>query len=270
MSERSPLLEPARDASKDTEDSTESTPLLAGSSSEPQYSGEPHDADAHSVRSHRSAASSAGSRKGGRRWASIIAIALLGAVLLSIIALAFVVPSAVEEYAKQGAVFEPTNLSLESITTDGVRARVQANFRLDASRVHDDNVRRIGKATTWVVRKLGTEATKVKVYLPEYDYIMLGTAVVPPLEINIMDGQNTAVDFVAELSPGDAEGIRTIANEWLDGRLDKLRIQGKADIELKSGFIPLGTHSVSESLIFEGQYLYRSFASLYFGEKSFF
>jgi len=37
---------------------------------------------------------------------------------------------------------------------------------------------------------------------------------------------------------------------------------------LKSGLISLGTQSISESLVFEGQSLYRSFSSLYFGEKT--
>ena len=99
---------------------------------------------------------------------------------------------------------------------------------------------------------------------------MLGTAGIPPLAVSIVNGQNTAVDFVTDLVPGNAEGIRTIANDWLEGRLDVLRLNGKADVQLKAGILPLGTHSISESLTFEGQSLYRSFASLYFGEKSFF
>ncbi|KAJ9149389.1 Pre-rrna processing protein [Pleurostoma richardsiae] len=180
---------------------------------------------------------------------------LLALLSIAILVGAFFVPTAVEEYAKEAAVLEPTNLSLESITTNGVRARIQANIRLDGSRVKNDHVRRVGRAATWMVRELGTEATKVEVYLPEYDNILLGTAAVPPLAISIVDGHNTAVDFVAELTPGDAEGIRMIANEWLEGRLDLLRVQGKADIHLKSGIIPLGIHSVSESFTFEAKKL---------------
>ncbi len=151
-----------------------------------------------------------------------------------------------------------------------MRARIQARFRLEGSRVKNEHVRRVGRVATWMIRELGCEETKVDVYLPEYNNILLGTASVPPLVIGIVDGRTTAVDFVADLVPGDAEGIRTIANEWLEGRLGQLWIRGKADITLKSGVIPLGTHAVSESLMFEGQYLYRSFASLYFGEKSLF
>jgi hypothetical protein len=195
---------------------------------------------------------------------------ILSLLALAVMILAFIVPAAVEEYAKQATVIEPTNLSLVSITTNGVRARIQANLRLDAQRVANDHVRRVGRAATWLVGELGTEETKINVFLPEYDNVLLGTATVPPLTIKIADGRNNAMDFEADLAPGDAEGIRTIANEWLEGKLDSVRVRGQADIQLRAGIIPLGTHSVAESLTFEGQYLYRSFASLYFGEKSLF
>lgn len=180
---------------------------------------------------------------------------ILALLSIGVISVAFVVPAAVEEYAKEAAVLEPTNLSLESITADGLRARIQANFRLDGSRVKNDHVRRVGRVATWVVRGLGTEKTKISVYLPEYDNTLLGTAAVPPLAISIVDGHNTAVDFVADLVPGDAEGIRAIANEWLEGRLGTLRVHGIADIQIKSGIIPLGTHTVSEYLTFEAKKL---------------
>lgn len=194
---------------------------------------------------------------------------IMGFLSVAIIVVAFVAPAAVEEYAKEGAVLEPTSLSLESITTHGVRARIQANFRLDGSKVQSDHARRVGSIATWFVRTLGTDTTDVQVYLPDYDNVLIGSATIPPFTLRI-NGDNTAIDFVAELVPGQAEGIRMIANEWLEGRLHKLQVLGKADIKLRTGIIPLGTHLVSETLTVEGQSLYRSFASLYFGEKTLF
>lgn len=277
-SEQSPLL-PAEGNSKspdsrETEDSYESTPLLSNSAATLQYDDDQdgdHHRDSASIASRATNASSVQSTRSKKiRWPSIIAMIVLALCALAIMILAFIVPTAVEEYAKQAVVLEPTNLSLESITANGIRARIQANFRLDAQRVVNEHVRRIGRAATWVVGELGTEETKINVYLPEYKDVLLGTAAVPALSVSIVDGRNNAVNFVADLALGDAEGIRSIANEWLEGRLNTVRVRGQADVQLRAGIIPLGTHSVVESLTFEGQSLYRSFASLYLGEKSLF
>ena len=202
------------------------------------------------------------------RWPSIVAIVLLAILVILVMVLGFVVPPAVKMYAEHAAILEPTSLSVESITADGVRARIQANFRLDASRVSEDSSRRIGKVVTAIAGKLGTEETQLRVYLPTYDNALLGTAVVPPFTIHVANGRNNALDFVTDLTAGDAEYIRKIANDWLDGRLDRLEVAGKAAIHLKSGIFSLGTHDVKESMVFEGQSLYRSFAAVYFGEKT--
>ncbi|KAI1132588.1 hypothetical protein F5Y10DRAFT_197349 [Nemania abortiva] len=235
---------------RDTHEPVESTPLLSGDSASPGYDG---DGDSASLRSHHSHAPSTHStgKKKSRRWPSVIAMVLLGCVAIAIIILAFIVPDAVQEYAQQAAVIEPTSLSIDSITPDGVRARVQANFQLDGSRVKNDHVRRIGRASTWVANKLASEKAKIDVYVPDYDNILLGSADIPPLVVGLRDGITTYFDFIADIRPGNVEGMRMIANDWLDGRLDKLRLNGKTDLSLKSGLIPLGTHPISETLIFE-------------------
>lgn len=272
--------------------SSERTPLLSGSASSSRYDGEykspsggdeddEDEDDSHIIAgpsrtgaSSQRTASRASSVRSAKApavvgWPSLIAGITLMVLVVTIMLGAFFVPAAVEEYAKQAAVLEPTNLSLESITADGVRARIQASFRLDGSRVRGDGPRRIGRVATWFVRKLGTDETRVRVYLPQFENVLLGTAVVPPLTIDVVDGHSTTIDLVTNLVLGDAEGIRSVANTWLEGRLDKIKLVGKADVSVKAGAIPLGTHSVVESIVVEGQSLYRSFASLYFGEKVF-
>jgi hypothetical protein len=250
----------------ESDEAFESTPLLSQSGSAPRYDG---DADAPSPT--HSPRDGVASQSGGkvRRWPSIAAMGALALVSVAIIVVAFFVPAAVEEYAKEALVVEPTNLALDSITSNGVRARVQANIRLDAQRVTNDHVRRIGKITTWLVRELGTDETTINVHLPGYDGKLLGKAGLPPLTINLVDGRNTAIDLIADLTPGDAESYRIIANDWLEGRLETIRIQAKADVRLRSGMIPLGTHNVVESLTLEGQQkLYRSFIASYFGKEA--
>jgi hypothetical protein len=195
---------------------------------------------------------------GGLRWPTIAAVALLGTAVIAIILGVFFAPAIVEEYAKESLV----------ITASGVTARVQAIFKMDASRVKNDAVRNIGRFGTWIAREVETEPSLVEVYLPEYGNILIGTASVPRIAVGIRDGHETPLDFLTALEPGDMEGIRRVANKWLGGHLAEVRIMGKANVGLKSGLIPLGSQTISESLVFEGQSLYRSFASLYLGEKS--
>ena len=264
--ERSPLL-----ASTDGADApNESTPLLRNNADEEHPNEEDnHDEDLQ----HRSSWllwPRPSMTKSGWRWPSIIAMAVLGFLVVLIIVLGFLVPPAVKDYAEKAAVLEPTNLAIESITSDGVRARIQANVRLEGSRVHDANSRRIGRAATGLMRKLETAETTVHVYLPDYDNALLGTAVIPSLVVDIVDGHNNKLDFVTNLSAGDAENIRKIANNWLEGKLKELKVVGKSKIQVKSGIFPLGTHDVAEAMVFEGQSLYRSFASLFFGERTIF
>ncbi|KAK4101351.1 hypothetical protein N658DRAFT_471083 [Parathielavia hyrcaniae] len=263
-SERSPLLSAAGSSKildvRESEDPYESTPLLTGSTATPRYDGDRDDADNCDLASIASRAPDPAPTKSARkpiRWPSVIAVVVLSSFALAIMILAFIVPDAVEEYAKKAIVLEPTNLSLVSITSNGVRARIQANFHLESQRVANEHVRRVGKAATWLVGELGTEETRINVFLPEYNNVLLGTAAVPPLKVKIADGHNNAIDFVADLTPGDAEGIRMIANEWLDGKLDSVRVRGQADVHFRAGIIPLGTHSVAESLTFEGSKLPR-------------
>ncbi|KAJ2907149.1 hypothetical protein MKZ38_007664 [Zalerion maritima] len=272
--EASPLL--TSDASPRAEETAssgpllESTPLLSDSSSTPRYDGtedtREYTASVLSAASSRSSQRSKSSKHGTRRI-SYIAMFILAVLMIAIMILAFILPDAVQEYAKEAAVLEPTNLSIEEITMNGVRARVQANFRLDANRVGNNAVRRVGRAVTWVVREVGNEETEVNVYLPEYDGVLLGTATVPPLAFKLRGGKTTTVDFVTDIKPGDAEGYRGIVNQWLDGKLHELRLQAKAQVPIRSGILPLGTHAISESLVFEGQSLYRSFSSLFFTKK---
>ncbi|PMD43995.1 hypothetical protein L207DRAFT_453339, partial [Hyaloscypha variabilis F] len=249
---------PRSNHSHHSDESHEDTPLLSRSDDTPRYDGDDeHEARipspaATSLRSLQNGNGSTKSTKGGRRWPTVVAVGVLGLLVLGIIAGAFFTPAVVEEYAKEALVIEPTNLSIHSFTTTGVRARVQALFRMDASRVKNKHVRNIGRFGTWLAREVESQESKVEVYLPEYGNILVGTAAVPRVVVNIQNGHTTTIDFYTDLEPGDVEGIRQIANDWLEGRLDQIRVLGKADVGLKSGLIPLGTQSISESLVFEG------------------
>lgn len=244
--------------------SEESTPLLSRDVDRRDYGEErtddgPSSSATSSLRSLQDGSQSKKTTK--RNWPTIVSLTLLGVVVIAILGLGFAAPAVVEEYAKEAMVFEPTDLSIDSFTSSGVRARIRGDFTLDGSRVHKKPVRDLGRAGTWVARAVESRKSTVKVYLPEYDDLLLGTAEIPPIKVDIRDGHITHIDFKTDLEPGDLDGIRRIANDWLDGRLGQLRVQGKAEVGLKSGIFSLGTQSISQSLLFEGQSLYYPFCS---------
>ncbi|KAJ4254927.1 hypothetical protein NW762_009725 [Fusarium torreyae] len=253
VDENEPLVSPTLEE----EEPTETSPLLSHDDD-----GQHSDAGEHDEHEEASAQPQSqgwsfwprrnkSSTKSPWRWPSIIAMVILGIIVVLIIILGFLIPPAVKEYAERAAVLEPTNLSIENITSDGVWARIRANVYLDGSRVDNKNSRRIGKAVTGIMRKLETKQTTVNVYLPDYADALAGTAVIPPLVVDVVSGHTNELDFVAEVNPGETEHIRKIANDWLDGNLKRLKVVGKTKVHLQSGIFPLGAHDVAESMVFE-------------------
>ncbi|KOS23229.1 hypothetical protein ESCO_003583 [Escovopsis weberi] len=246
--ERSPLLSARREPQRSPV--SESSPLLYDScrprsSSSSRQRDDDGDDDDSDKGSHKEAA--------GARWPSIIAISGLAVLVVLVMVLGFVAPPAVKFYAERAAVLQPTGLSVEALTQDGVRARIQANFQMDGSRVNDTVAQFLGRMATGVVRKLDTEETTLQLYLPSYDNVLLGTVVVPSLTINLIDGTSTAMDFVTELSIRDSQVLRKIVNDWLDGQVKRLKVTGAMAISIRSGVLPLGTHEVVESMVFEAK-----------------
>ncbi len=240
-------------------DSAESTPLLSRDIDHRNYNGAPPNDDGASSAAASSLRSlqNGGSLKTKRsiRWPTAVALTVLSLVVLAILGLGFAGPEIVEEYAKQAMVFEPTDLSIDSFTSSGVKARIKGDFMLDASRVHKKPIRDLGRAGTWIAKAVESKRSKVQVYLPEYGNVLLGTADVPPIVIDIRNGQTTHIDFLSELTAGDTDGIRQIANDWLAGRVGQLRVVGVADVDLKSGIFGIGTQRLTQELVFQGQYL---------------
>jgi hypothetical protein len=191
-------------------------------------------------------------QKKPRRWATILALSILSAAVLAILGLGFAAPAVAEEYAKEALVFEPTNLSIDSFTGEGVIARIQGIFTLDGTRVRRKSVRDLGRIGTWLAREVESAESSLKVYLPEYGNLLLGTADVPPVKVNIRDRHWNHIDFLTELRPGNVEGARRIANDWLDGKLQRLVVKGVATVPLRSGIFKLGTQTLQAVMGFEG------------------
>lgn len=256
-----PLLHNAARSSQDQQQgarpfelSSESTPLLQRSDDDGLLA---YGTDTSRRLSSDSNLSTSGrsskNRKWWMRWPFVFVLVLV-LLVLGVLVFAFVAPVVVRRYAEQAAVFKPTNISVDSATTDRIRARVQGNFVVDATRIKSGPVRNVGRLATWIGREVETSQTEVEAYLPEYGNVLIGTASVPSVTVNVRNGHTNQVDVLADLATGNIPGIRAVAMDWLEGRLGRLRIKGKATLHLKSGIFGLGAQTIFKSVTFEGSY----------------
>lgn len=240
------------DGSAHAEDSTS---LLQPNANHPNYgigSANPHDPETIATSSLQALQNFEPGKGNVRRWPTIVALVLLSLTITTILVLGFAAPEIIDEYAKEATVFNPLYLSIESFTSSGVKARIQGDFTVDASRVHKKPVRDLGRFGTWLAQEVQSENSEVKVYLPEYGEVLLGNAYVPGIVVDIRDGHTTRVDFICDLVAGDVDGIRAVLNDWIDGRLGQLRVQGVGKVGLKSGLFSLGDYQFTRSLVFQG------------------
>ena len=245
---------PASQRSRHSDDDVESTPLLSRESEHRSYDDvhrDPTSPAASSLRSLQNRVTK--SKKDIRRWSTIFAITLLCLTVVTILGLGFAAPAVVEEYARESVEFKPTSLSIDSFTSNGVKARIQGDFTLDASKVKKKSVRDIGRAGTWIASKVEAKHSKVQVVLPEYGNLLLGTADIPSVVVDVRDGHVTHIDIVADLNAGDSEAIIRMGRDWVDGRLDRLRVHGQANVRLQSGIFSFGTQSITEYLEFKSK-----------------
>jgi hypothetical protein len=177
---------------------------------------------------------------------------LLVAFTVIIIMLGFFVPEVMEEYAMQATKFELTSVSLPEFTANGAKARIQGVFWMDPSEVERKSVRDLGVFGTWVAGAVESNESTVRVSLPEYGDVLLGTATIPSVKLDIRANRKTYIDFLADLEPGDVTGIRKVADDWLNGRLGSLKVLGEASVKLRSGVLSLGIQTLAHSLVFSG------------------
>lgn len=186
-----------------------------------------------------------------QRWPTIAALTILCLAVL-VICFGLALPSIIEEYAKEGMVFEPTKLSIDSFTSFGVRARVQGDFYMDASRVQHKATRDLGRLGTWIAREVRSQKSNVDVFLPDYDDVLLGSATVPPIKLNIRNHHHNHIDFFADLQPGDVDGIRRIAKDFLDQKIESLNVKAIARVSVRSGLINVGKQTITQFLRLQG------------------
>lgn len=192
-------------------------------------------------------------KRGRVPWPTVVSLAMLTTGILVILVSALMAPAAVKEYAQEAAVFKAEALSIDSTTLDGVRVRVQGDFVMDAGRVKSSSMRNFGRFATWIAREVETGQSNVEVYLPEYGNILVGTAALPSIKVNIRNGHHNHVDLLTDLTAGDVKGLHAVAMDWIEGRLGRLSVKGRATLHLQTGLITLGTQTITDTVTFEGQ-----------------
>lgn len=243
-------LSPRADQGGSFEPSSESTPLLARSDDEQQTYGTQTAEYPHCESTDDSPERDP--KQPSRRIGPIFLAMVVLLIAVIILTVSFAAPAVVKEYVNEAAIFQPTNVSIDSATADGVRTRVQGDFLLDANRAKKKSVRDIGRFFTWTTKEIETDNSEVQVYLPAYGDAVVGTASLPPIKVNIRNGHVNHIDFLANVTAGDIQGVRTVAIDWLEGRLDSLRVAVLATVKLKSRLLSLGTQTLSDTLLFEG------------------
>ena len=189
--------------------------------------------------------------KSWERRPSTLALLLLCIAAALIVILCFITPATVEEYARDAVQFTPQQLAVDRLTSDGARVDVRGEISVDAKRVHKSFTRTIGRITTWIIGKVKSGHGNVEVLIPEFGDMVLGSAKVPPMVLDIRNGHTTTVAFKSEVQPGPASGLKTIADDWIKGRLGSLDVEGKIAVPLTVGFLPVGKTRLSR--IFEVQ-----------------
>ncbi|KAL5120549.1 hypothetical protein ACEQ8H_001568 [Pleosporales sp. CAS-2024a] len=184
-----------------------------------------------------------------RPWPSILALVGLSVAAVCIM-LGFLAADAIDEYALQAAAFRPTKLSLDGLAAHGAHVRIEGDFTMDASKVRSQRVRTIGRWASWLAREAETGPFDAHVYLPEYGHVLVGTASIPTITLNIRNGHATHLSFVTRVQPGAPDGIRNVVNDYLDRRLGQIRVQAKAEVPVRSGLINVGKQLVEQSMVF--------------------
>lgn len=171
------------------------------------------------------------------KWPIVAAIGALTIFMLLALVFGFATPSAVEEYVKEAMQFEADNLSIENFTDTGIRAHIQGTVWLDASQVHKKPVRDLGRFATYIAKEVESGETRMDVFLPGYGDVLLGSATLPPVKLNVRNGHYNWIDVVADLRPGNVEGIRRLADDFMNHKLQDITVRAVVDAHVKSGLI---------------------------------
>ncbi|KAK9241221.1 hypothetical protein V1525DRAFT_334664 [Lipomyces kononenkoae] len=192
------------------------------------------------------------------KWPVIISSLVAFCICVSLLTSHLVQVQAPALYAKQALNLNVSSVSVENVSADGLQAHVVGEVSFDSSRVKDKPTRIFGRIATTIMRKAEIEDTYLFIsHVGDDDKLRaVGRASVPNIVVDIRDNRVTPIDFISTVEDvASTEEIAKLVQEYLLGKLQNAVFRGDADLPLRSGILPLGTHHVSHDVKLQGQYL---------------
>ncbi|KAK9248658.1 hypothetical protein V1506DRAFT_452476 [Lipomyces tetrasporus] len=192
------------------------------------------------------------------KWPAIIGTLVALCLFISLFAAHLVEVKAPELYAKQALNLNISSVSVENLSSEGLKAHVLGEVSFDSSRVKDRPTRVFGRIATTVMRKAEVKDTYLFIsHVDDNDNVdVFGRASVPNIVVDIRDNHVTPIDFVSTVEDiASAKEIAKLVQEYLQGKLQDAVFRGDADLPLRSGILPLGTHHVSHDVKLQGEQL---------------
>lgn len=187
-----------------------------------------------------------------RSWWTIIAITILLILTINIIIFAFLVPSAVEDYAKQAAAYSVRNIQIQEYTDSGVISKAQVDITFDASRVSSSGIRKLGVFFANIAKHVYTKPCLVSVLLPQYSGAQVALVGLPELKIDIRNQHPNSLDIVFNITITNETLAVQLAGDVLDGGKSEIYAFAETDIYIRAGIIPLGHHHVEQEIVIRG------------------
>jgi hypothetical protein len=187
-----------------------------------------------------------------RRWPILLALAILCILVVLIMLFGFFVPDAMKQYAIEAADVHIQSVVPE-LTDSGAHARIRAKFAMRSSKVRSRNIRNLGVFGTWLAQEVESSESRVVVTLPDYGDAVLGTAVVPSLKVSVVNGQTTDLDFTTTLvPPSSVDPLKGMFDDWINGKLEFVKVAGAVKIGLRSGIIWLPSSDILHTFTISG------------------
>ncbi|KAK9449130.1 uncharacterized protein V1518DRAFT_417239 [Limtongia smithiae] len=189
------------------------------------------------------------------KWPVIISSIVTICVLTTLVSLHAVKVKSPVLYARQSMNLNISSISIMDASASGLHAHVVGEISFDSSKVEDRTTRIIGRIATTIMRKAEVDETALFISRVEDNgkSSVFGRASVPRIVVDIRDKRVTPIDFISTIRDrASVTDIAKLVEEYFRGELAGALFRGDADLPLRSGILPLGTHHVAHDVRLSG------------------